>query len=230
MQASCRLASLVKSLKKKSKIITTSRKPIFPRITPLKLKSPEKLRSNTTVELIDKQFVSFSLLNEKEYRTISTILVRVYALCILSSTLRNIIKTNGYAGLSDFKFPDLEKNIIQKQQNQNKDTLILQCFCNEVTLQVTSLPKGPALKDDYVVCCKQNFLNIPLGTVGYITKVLNYPDVECKFNKQDIFSYTTKQKEILISNTSHIKGTGVIVTKSFLSNINFYTFPNISII
>lgn len=154
---------------------------------------------------------------KKKYRAISTILVRVYALCILGSTLSNIIKTNGYVGFSDFKFPDLEKNIVQKQQNQNKDTLILQYFC-------------PALKDDYVVCCKQNFLNIPLGTVGYITKVLNYPYVECKFNKQDIFSYTTKQKKILISNTSYIKGTGVIVTKSFLSNINFYTFLNISII
>lgn len=102
---------------------------MFSCITPLELKSPEKSRSNIKVKLTDKQFVSFSLLNEKENRTISTILVRAYFISILGSTLSNIIKTNGYVNLSNFKFPDLDKNLIKKQQNQNKDTLILQCFC-----------------------------------------------------------------------------------------------------
>lgn len=52
----------VKSLKRENKIITTCCKPIFPRITSLKLKTPEKLRSNITGTLIDKQFVSFFII------------------------------------------------------------------------------------------------------------------------------------------------------------------------
>ena len=81
--------------------------------------------------------------------------------------------------ITDFK--TLNPNAIMPEKTFYKEiqsmlsanNLVLQCFC-------------APLKNDYVVCCKQNSLNIPLGTVGYIDKVLEYPNVECKFNKKQL--------------------------------------------
>lgn len=82
------------------------------------------------------------------------------------------------------------------------------CFC-------------PAFINDYVICSKQNYLNIPIGTVGYITQVLKYPLVKCPFNVKHFSCYNSKQKQILFESVATIEGSGLIVTEYFLSKIHF---------
>lgn len=169
----------------------------------------EKFHEKTFLVLkTNNGFSDLNLLNSNNLKFIASNLTKVF----LYQSSKNILRyTTKIINSSFFENSHFEKCNQEKHRKTNDNcVLTLKCFFS-------------ALKGDFIICTKENMFNVPIGTVGYITKVLNYPFAECKFNTKHFISYTSKQKEILLKSVFGIKGSGLITTDIFLSNMNFPT-------
>jgi hypothetical protein len=189
----------------------TSLKVFLPQIIPPFINQvlAEKFHEKTFLVLkTNNEFSYLNLLNSNNLKFIASNFIKVF----LYQNSKNVLRyTTKIINSSFFENSHLKKCTQEKDHKTNDNcVLTLKCFFSP-------------LKGDFIICTKENIFNVPIGTVGYITKVLNFSSAECKFNTKHFISYTSKQKEILLKSVSGVQGTGLIISDIFLSNMNFST-------
>lgn len=77
---------------------------------------------------------------------------------------------------------------------------------------------------DFVICCKKNLCHIPIGTIGIVKIILPFCNAVCEFNPKNFYFYNSKHKEFFTDFTFNAKGSGLIVTKNLVNQMNFDLF------